>query len=106
MRKPDPAASQLAEMHGAVIALECFTTALCQALSPKSRGVLSAQFERVAELSRTLLLNSGLPDDVIDAFERTLQRQGEAMNPVTSQTAVVARQVDRGAKVIGSRDRT
>lgn len=80
MPKPDLAAVSFTEVHGDVLAIECFVTALCHALSPDSRMALCKEHQRTAEVARTLLLASGVPDDVIDAFERTVQRQADAMN--------------------------
>lgn len=93
-------------MHGAVIALECFVTALCHALSPKSRSVLRAELLRTAELSRTLLLNSGVPDEVIDAFERTAKRQGDAMDQLQGGAVPVAKQHERGTNAMRSKDQS
>lgn len=104
MQKPDLAAAPLAEIHGDVIAMECFVVALCHALSPGSRGVLRNEHQRTAEVARTLLLNSGVPDEVIEAFERTVQRQVEALNQLPPSVAPKATQ--SGDKMNRSNDPT
>lgn len=102
MRKADPASNSVTEIHGDVIALECFVTALCQALSPTSRTVLRNEHQRTTEVARTLLLNSGVPDGVIDAFERTVQRQADALNQVQGPAASKA--LPLGDKAIRSNE--
>lgn len=98
MRKPVLAETTYSEIHGDVIAMECFVTALCQALSPGSRKVLRKEHQRTTEVARTLLLNSGIPDGVIDAFERSVQRQADAMSRVQGPEARKQQHVDQTAR--------
>jgi hypothetical protein len=77
MRKLKEPEEQIIELHGSLIALECYMAALSNALTGEARAKLRAEYLRETEVARTVLLNTYVPDNVIDSFERTVKRQAD-----------------------------
>lgn len=65
---------RVSEVQGSLLAMECFVTALSEALSPEQRTLVQAFYASETVAFRTALMNSTAPEAMVAAFERDVQR--------------------------------
>ncbi len=74
MNEFDRLRTQIHELQGSLLAMECFVNSLTQSLSDDARLVVRAFYESESAAFRTALMNSTAPEATVAAFERDLQR--------------------------------
>ncbi len=74
MNEFDPLATQMAELQGSMLAMECLVNALTEALSADQRVVVQAFYASESAAFRAALMNSTAPEATVAAFERDVQR--------------------------------
>ena len=74
MNEVDRLHSQIHELQGSLLAMECFVNSLTQSLSDDARLVVRAFYASESAAFRTALMNSTAPEATVAAFERDLQR--------------------------------
>ncbi len=74
MNDLDPLASQMSELQGSMLAMECFVNALTEALSPEQRVIVQAFYASESAAFRGALMSSTAPEATVAAFERDVQR--------------------------------
>ncbi|MGZ5185036.1 MAG: hypothetical protein ACXWCO_08015 [Caldimonas sp.] len=70
----DALRTQVHELQGSLLAMECFLNSLTEALSADARPVVSAFYASESEAFRAALMGSTAPEATVDAFERDVQR--------------------------------
>jgi hypothetical protein len=74
MNDSDRLKQQLNELHGSMLAMECFVNSLTQALSNDARVVVQAFYASESSAFRAALMASTAPEATVAAFERDVQR--------------------------------
>ena len=74
MNEFNPLATQMAELQGSMLAMECLVNALTEALSADQRVVVQAFYASESAAFRAALMNSTAPEATVAAFERDVQR--------------------------------
>lgn len=74
MNELDPLATQMAELQGSMLAMECLVNALTEALGADQRVVVQAFYASESAAFRAALMNSTAPEATVAAFERDVQR--------------------------------
>jgi hypothetical protein len=74
MQTLQEATEKICELKGSVLALECITAALVQALSPAQRAVFAAELGRELEACETMLLGAVVSEWTVKGFQHDAQR--------------------------------
>jgi hypothetical protein len=74
MNSLQEATEKICDLKGSVLALECITTALFQALSPAQRATVPDLLVLEIESCGTMLLGAAVSESTVAAFERDSQR--------------------------------
>jgi hypothetical protein len=74
MNDVDRLSTQIHELQGSLLAMECFVNSLTQSLSDDARLVVRAFYASESAAFRAALMTSTAPEATVSAFERDLQR--------------------------------
>ena len=74
MKEFDRLSTQIHELQGSLLAMECFVNSLTESLSDDARLVVRAFYASESAAFRTALMNSTAPEATVAAFERDVQR--------------------------------
>ena len=66
--------TQLHELQGSLLAMECYLNSVSQALPGDALQVVRAFYASESEAFRAALMSSTAPEATVDAFERDVQR--------------------------------
>ncbi len=79
MRDLQEATERICELKGNLVALDALLTAIVRDLPAERRVPLSAAFDQLSEVARTVLLHAPISDLTVAAFERDVARFSERL---------------------------
>ncbi len=74
MNDVDDLVTQIHELRGSMLAMECFVNSMSEALSENTRVVVRALYASETDAFRAALMDSTAPEATLSAFERDVQR--------------------------------
>ncbi|MEO7114223.1 MAG: hypothetical protein ABIZ18_00025 [Caldimonas sp.] len=74
MNDVDDLVTQIHELRGSMLAMECFVNSMSEALSENTRVVVRALYASETDAFRAALMDSTAPEATVSAFERDVQR--------------------------------